>query len=145
VVTLVLGVIAPTALADAKGKGPKGTRLVMVVDFEDGEFPGAFEARGAAVNRGYVCPTGTNEFVAFDPDVDDFDFMVTQMFTCDDGSGTFTIDLWVNLLPRDRTEFVWEITGGSGDYADLTGEGTGTGRPVKKDDFRDKYKGRVQD
>jgi hypothetical protein len=51
-----------------------------------------------------------------------------KTFTCDDGSGTFTMNLQVMLVfgnPADS--FSWRIVGGTGAYTNLHGTGSGVG------------------
>jgi hypothetical protein len=51
-----------------------------------------------------------------------------KTFTCDDGSGTFTMDLQVMLVfgnPADS--FSWRVVGGTGAYTNLHGTGSGVG------------------
>lgn len=51
-----------------------------------------------------------------------------KTFTCDDGSGTFTMNLQVMLVfgsPADS--FTWSVMSGTGAYANLHGTGSGVG------------------
>jgi hypothetical protein len=51
-----------------------------------------------------------------------------KTFTCDDGSGTFTLNVQAMLVfgnPADS--FTWSVTSGTGAYTRLHGTGTGVG------------------
>ena len=69
--------------------------------------------------------------------------MVGKSFTCDDGSGTFDVVIYVAVRPEaPRNNFRWLITHGTGQHEGLLGAGTGFG-----DSHRDglgHYTGRVR-
>jgi hypothetical protein len=51
-----------------------------------------------------------------------------KTFTCDDGSGTFTLNLQVMLRFDNSTDsFTWSVVSGTGAYANLHGTGSGVG------------------
>ena len=75
-------------------------------------------------------------------------FVLDKVFTCADGSGTFTLQLrawWLPCAPSNRG--VWRVTGGTGDYSSLSGSGQliGTYFPAACEDggVEDVYSGHV--
>jgi hypothetical protein len=61
-------------------------------------------------------------------------FHVRQLFTCDDGSGTFSLLTEASVHPCDATDRgAWSIAGGTGAYAGLHGAGTVVGTYVPDD------------
>jgi len=60
-----------------------------------------------------------------------------KTFTCDDGSGTFTLKLEVMLVFGNSADsFSWTVTSGTGAYTNLhgTGQGVGLELPGEVDD-----------
>lgn len=53
-----------------------------------------------------------------------------NVFSCADGSGTFTVKLSVILYPDFTSAYEWIVTDGTGDYTRLEGEGEGVGTPI---------------
>lgn len=53
-----------------------------------------------------------------------------NVFTCEDGSGTFTAKLFVILYPDFTATFDWIVIDGTGDYTRLRGHGEGVGTPI---------------
>ncbi len=151
-VTLALAALfaAIAAPASARGverhHGARGAAVVIVADVSLPEpFEGPFDARGAAVRRGIVCPSGDLVGTVTGPSTSFYDFTVQHDFTCDDGSGTFSIDLRVRLFDTGRTFFVWTVAGGTDAYAGLTGSGFGIGIPGTPDEnIIDRYFGRLR-
>ena len=92
-------------------------------------FEGPFVATGAAVDEGVVC--GSGDVVTTFTKAAGFqsgfavNLTVGKKFTCDDGSGTFSAKLQVRINFAQGVAFRWVITGGTGDYEDLHGEGSG--------------------
>lgn len=90
---------------------------------------GTFTAVGAG-----LCPSGTTA----EPDGVDVTerprtlaFRLDKLFTCDDGSGTFTLRIHAWYRPCDATDRgVWEVVGGTGAYSTLSGRGTLVGTYV---------------
>ena len=80
-----------------------------------------------------LCPSGQAEtpVAAVIGDYPDggVDLLVTKRFTCDDGSGTFDMVLFVQLRFAGgfTDNFRWLITTGTGRYRDVQGFGTGVG------------------
>ena len=108
-----------------------------------GPFTGTFTAHGPAVRSGVVCAEGTILGFAADPPASPFwDFAVDHTFTCDDGSGDFTLNLRVRTHDRGSF-FAWSVKDGTGDYSSTSGRGLGWGRDLTEDIFRDVYLGRV--
>ncbi len=56
--------------------------------------------------------------------------LVVKTFTCDDGSGTFVVELQVHANPDGTERFTWVVQGGTGDYVNLRGRGRGTTVPA---------------
>ena len=68
--------------------------------------------------------------------------LVGKSFTCDDGSGTFDVVIYVAVRPEaPRNNFRWLITHGTGQYEGLLGSGTGF--EDSAGDELDHYLGRV--
>ena len=66
-----------------------------------------------------------------------------KTFTCDDGSGTFTMDLQVMLVVGNPTDsFSWRIVSGTGAYTNLHGTGSGVGLELENG-VDDTYTGSV--
>jgi hypothetical protein len=101
---------------------------------------GPFNATGRS-----LCPFGQvattyNFFLGSVPD--GFNLVVGKSFTCDDGSGTFDVVIYVEVTPgAPRNNFRWLITHGKGQYEGLLGAGTGFGDSL---DGLDHYTGRVR-
>jgi hypothetical protein len=96
---------------------------------------GTFEAMGPAVEAGIVCPAGTVTDSNVKPVGWQSDqvliLFVHKQFVCNDGSGSFDMDLNVRIAPTGTTAR-WIIVGGDGSYANLSGNGglTATGGDV---------------
>jgi hypothetical protein len=109
-------------------------------------FPESGPATGTFTASAPLCPSGTIEvlggvFVGFQSN--QFARIgVRQLFTCNDGSGSFVLQLTVRLDPTGTTTFRWSVLSGTGDYAKLHGTGTGTGAPIQ-DGIVDTYTGTV--
>lgn len=65
------------------------------------------------------------------------------LFTCADGSGTFTLTLFVTLHPDFTAVFDWTVKDGTGTYAGLRGQGTGTSVPTTFPLKREIYAGQM--
>ena len=130
---LALGVVAAPAAAAAP---PQGVTIVSDVTFaNEGPNFGDFEATGATVDAGTMCASGTFvddgiRFAGFQGRQGDIQIQVLKTFTCDDGSGTFSLKMQIQATPDTGIEtFQWVITGGTEDYDSLRGSGTGTTVP----------------
>ena len=108
---------------------------------------GTFEAYGAAVDAGVLCPDGT---------VYDFglrpvgyqsglfvNFFIHKLFVCNDSSGSFEMDMNVRLInSTSETTAIWYVVAGSDTYARLRGSGTLTGVPGGENVVIDTYTGK---
>jgi hypothetical protein len=55
------------------------------------------------------------------------DFTIPKKFACDDGSGTFVVELVIHIDPVTKAEtFTWRVRWGTAAYVRLQGAGTGT-------------------
>ncbi len=94
--------------------------------------PGPFAASGPAADEGLICGGGDvvdlrGNLTGFSPT--GFNFQGVKLFTCDDGSGDFLVNLQARIDFRTGVTFNWNVLGGSGDYANLHGAGSGVGIP----------------
>ena len=119
-----------------------------------GDPDGTFTATGPAVAEGLVCESG--ETILLDGSATGwqsnrlFNFKVLKEFVCDDGSGSFFVKLEVHYdfaATPEYNEFNWTIKGGTGDYEDLHGSGSGMGLyadpATPPDGVLDTYEGKV--
>lgn len=111
---------------------PQQVQIVSHMNFNpDGPNFGDFTATGSAVDSGLVCGSGSVVdtgivFAGFQSDRS-IQILVRKTFTCDDGSGTFFVKIQVHLDLETATEsFSWVVKGGTDDYANLRGSGSGT-------------------
>lgn len=94
-----------------------------------------FNASGSAVDAGVVCPTGTVDDLVVDvsgPPGGIFRILnVLKRFNCEGSGDTFDVQLVVFLdLTTNETTARWNITGGTGAYAGLHGNGSLVGTPI---------------
>ena len=93
-----------------------------------------FIASGAAVDDGLVCATGTVvETAATSKETNGpyTKLWITKRFDCSDGSGTFDVDMVVKLNKSTGTTTAnWKVVAGTGNYANLKGNGKLLGTPV---------------
>jgi len=94
--------------------------------------PGPFVASGPAVDDGVVCDAGlvvdaSGKVTGFSPT--GFNFQGIKHFICEDGSGEFFVNLQARIDFRKGTTFNWNVLGGTGDYENLHGAGSGIGLP----------------
>jgi hypothetical protein len=69
--------------------------------------------------------------------------VVLKEFTCAGGDDTFTLLLQVHIqFDPYENHFTWVVMGGTGDFADLHGQGTGTSEPTLTGGI-DAYEGAV--
>jgi len=119
-------VMAMAGTAGASG----GTPLTITGQTTFGS-PGTFQT---SVGSG-LCATGTtsdsnigNLFTTGGQSNRHLIFHNQKTFTCDDGSGTFTMNLQVMLVFGNPTDsFSWTIVSGTGAYTNLHGTGSGVG------------------
>jgi len=113
----------------------------------DGE---TFTATGPAVTAGDVCPSGTvsdlNVTQTGSGQGPYSSFDVLKEFDCADGSGTFNLDLKVKLENASgNTTATWQVAGGTGNYANLQGNGALVGTAiVQGTSIFDVYDGKVK-
>jgi hypothetical protein len=126
------GLIALATIGPVSAGASKTVQIVSHMTFVDGDFNvGDFHATGAAVDGGLICPSGTVvdtriQFGGYQSGRG-VQIPVRKHFTCADGSGTFEIKIQVHLDFATNTEtFSWVVLSGTGDYANLTGAGSGT-------------------
>ena len=121
----------------------------LMVDAPSGANAGTFETSGAARERGLVCPNGTvTDLVEVDSGAigrgELEDFTIPKEFACEDGSGTFAASVAIHVDLEAGTEsFSWVITGGTGPYAGLHGQGHGSTQGQASDTFLNTYWGFV--
>ncbi len=121
-----------------------------MIDAPSGANIGTFETSGAASERGMVCRGGVvTDLVEIDSGAvgrgELVDFTVPKQLACDDGSGTFTATLEIHADLETGTEsFSWVITGGTGAYAGLRGEGHGGTQSPATDTYLNTYWGSVR-
>jgi hypothetical protein len=126
---------APTASSapSARAGSPMDVTItsLMVVSVK-GPNTGTFDARGDASAGGLICQHGiVADLVTIDREAYAsgklLDFTIPKKFTCDDGSGTFVIELVIHIDPVLKTEtFTWRVQRGTAAYVRLQGSGTGT-------------------
>ena len=147
--TLFLGVtIILLGLSIACSGQPQSLHIeVSDLISSDGD---TFNASGPAVNNTIICPSGTVSDVnvsqsgstqgAFS------NYDVLKKFDCADGSGTFEIELKVKLEnATGNTTASWQLANGTGNYANLSGEGTLVGTAiVQGTSIFDVYDGKVK-
>jgi hypothetical protein len=97
-----------------------------------GPNTGTFDASGDAGASGLICQHGiVSDLVTIDREAfasgQLLDFTVPKRFTCDDGSGTFVVELVIHIDPVLKTEtFTWRVLRGTAAYVRLQGAGTGS-------------------
>jgi hypothetical protein len=99
------------------------------------------------VTKGVICSRGK----VFDLESHDYspnseeltDLLIKKQFVCEDGRGSFTMDLDV-VISETGTAGDWEIAGGEGKYQQLTGSGTVSGVYLNEDLVVDTYTGTVE-
>jgi hypothetical protein len=130
-VALALGVAAAPAAAAA----PQPVTIVSHVTFNpDGPNFGDFTATGAAVDSGLLCGSGTFvdtgiRFAGFQSDRGTVQIQVVKEFSCG-GSDTFVVKLQIQANFDTGIEtFTWVVMGGTGDFAELRGGGSGSTVP----------------
>lgn len=109
-------------------------------------YAGTFEASGPAVDAGILCANGVVEDIA-NPAVgwqsdQVINLYVHKHFVCNDGSGTFEMDMHVLIAPKGVTAR-WIITAGDGLYARLFGSGRLTATWLSENMLEDMYFGNL--
>jgi hypothetical protein len=124
--------ILATAIAVAIGAVPAAVagppqNVTFTVEEQFDPPSGVFTSDGSV-----VCPTGTTSNLTFGSGFQSdrgVIFHVRKTITCDDGSGSFTLQLQARagFNVGDQTFGPWVVLSGTGDYAGLRGRGTVTG------------------
>lgn len=151
---LLVALVSPSTAA--AGGPPLDLEMDVPTVFADPGSPdGEFVATGAAVVEGLVCGTGDTYVVdgrlptGLQSDRL-FNLYVMKEFVCEDGTGSFFVKLQVHYDFAKTPEynvFNWTIKGGTGDYENLRGSGSGMGLyfgpGVPNDGVLDTYEGKV--
>ena len=134
VLTLTIAVMMALAVP-AGASPPTGVHIEVETSFGG---PSPFVASGQAVDDGLVCAEGmvddaSGKVAGFSPN--GFNFQGVKHFICDDGSGEFFVKLQARIYFSEQpVKFNWNVVGGTGDYEDLHGAGSGVGLPLCGDD-----------
>lgn len=131
ILVAILAIVLPAPMVTAQP--PLDVHIEVPATIGAGLAP--FVASGPAVDQGILCATGTEDELSVQvsgPPEGDFRILrVVKQFVCDDGSGTFDVNLVVRLdLTTNDTTARWNVIGGTGDYADLHGSGSLVGIPL---------------
>jgi hypothetical protein len=144
---LVLLAVLGCALAAAPSANAQAPTIVTDITFpEEGAPFGTFTASDP------LCPSGTfvDQFVggggAFRSGHVFFGASnIRKVFTCDDGSGTFTIQFHPQFTPATSAGCEqagpFAVIGGTGDYVRLRGHGDFCNFAVGEDEFRETFTG----
>jgi hypothetical protein len=124
--TLVVTILATVVGVPPAVAAPPQTQTFTVVEQFEPES-GEFTSDGSV-----VCASGTTSNNTFGSGFQSdrgVIFHVRKTITCDDGSGTFILQLQARLgfNVGDMTFGPWVVLSGTGDYANLRGAGTVTG------------------
>jgi hypothetical protein len=120
----LVGLGAPPAAAAP----PEPFTITETIDFDTGEA--TFTATGA------LCPSGTFEdqvetFAGHPETTGKFNLLISTVYTCADGSGSFYAQkhVFITLIDDDTSTNSGPITfhGGTGDYTNLSGHGVDIG------------------
>ena len=139
-------------VASAVATPPEGVTLEGDAFFDGLEAgTGVFAASGPAFVTGAMCPGATTADVpgtvvtGGGQSPNGITLRVVKEFTCGDGSGSFFVKLRARIHNSGSTTFKWVIEGGTGAYASLKGNGTGSGTPLSGDPngVYDTYNGKV--
>jgi hypothetical protein len=131
IVVLTLAITVMFVSPVPAGASPPSDVHIEVATSLVGENPpGPFTASGPAVDAGVVCSDGTvvnatGQLSGFSSQ--GFNFQGIKHFTCEDGSGEFFVNLQARIDFRKGVTFSWNVLGGTGDYEDLHGSGSGAG------------------
>lgn len=142
---VVAAAVAPLTMAPGQAAAANADTQISIVATEDFVTgTGTFQASG-----GGLCSSGTTSQpggVVVTERRRTLTFELDKVFTCTDGSGTFTMRIrawWLPCAPSNRG--VWSITGGTGRYTSVRGSGqlVGTYFPAACEDggVEDAYTG----
>lgn len=127
---LFLAVAAPVGADGLRTRGSGSTQLSIDAQEQFDNPEGTFTASGEG-----FCDSGTtlSESTAR-LDGRRLVFDVRKTFTCADGSGTWKVRIEATVEPCDAFDYgTWRITGGTGDYRGVRGEGQLVGTYVPGD------------
>ena len=128
-ILVVAFLAAAVGVLPAVAAPPQTQTFTVVEQFEPES--GVFTSDGSV-----VCSSGTTSNNTFGSGFQSdrgVIFHVRKTITCDDGSGTFVLQLQARLgfNVGDMTFGPWVVLSGTGDYANLHGSGTVTGTPTE--------------
>lgn len=102
------------------------------------EGPSYFSGTGTFTTTagvGMLCPSGSITDTSYETSPPDgqssnrINKQIKRLYVCDDGTGSFEIKLQVqipvNIDENNWPTFSWVVTGGTGDYGNLKGNGSG--------------------
>lgn len=120
--------------------GPEALAVRFVSDLPNG----VFEATGPAVDVGIVCPAGTTAFTPDQPPTMNGAIgRWENLYTCNDGSGSFILGVDV-FIQFDETQYgIWNIVSRPGGYEFLTGGGRVETAPTGPESWSDDSMGRL--
>jgi hypothetical protein len=143
---VLVALIAATAIAVAPAQAAPPQSVTISDYVTVGPAPD-FAASGTFTTTGPLCGAGTDANLSRTllPSLPGTqNILVTKRFTCNDGSGTFDLALFVHLTFEPFTDtFYWTAIGGTGAYQHLHAAGTGTGVPQDDGALLDTYRGLV--
>ncbi len=122
----------PTVAAPTVAPLPVTITSVMSVTAPLRPNVGTFEATGSAADQGVVCRKGlVDDLTVVDmsplQNGRDVDAALDKRFTCDDGSGTFTLRLSIHVSAGTNAETIsWVALSGTGAYERVRGGGSGS-------------------
>lgn len=148
--------------ATSTSAAPAESEMTITVTEPPGE-DGPFVASGAAVDEGTVCAAGATETVSVTDDKgqpapwspEPENLLVEKQFTCDDGSGAFTLEIAQPAYSDEHQaaieagevmgegEETWEVLSGTDAYSTLTGEGVRSWQKLGPEEFELSYQGTV--
>ena len=146
----VAGEVAGTTVPDDAAIAPASTTTLpadVTVDTEPADVTVVTEPADVTINvefdvgsegvfdadpSGPICPAGsmTDEPGPAEQRGQQIVLEAVNVFTCEDGSGTFTVKSFVILYPDFTTTSDWIVTHGTADYTGLQGQGTGVSTPI---------------
>ena len=141
--TLALIVALIGSVVPAAASSPVNVKITSAMVFLGDT--GTFEASGPAVEAGLICPEGnvydTKYRSAGDQSNQFINLFVHKLFVCNDGSGSFEMDLNVRIFTPPETTGTWRVVEGEGPYARLHGNGKLTAHREDEDTVIDLYTG----
>ena len=110
----------PVEAVEAVFGGPAALAVELVTDINSATF----SATGPAVDAGIICATGVTEWSGRgEPDPNALGRW-EDLYTCDDGSGTFILGTDIYFDNATHAYGVWNIVSGTGDHSALAGGGS---------------------